>query len=84
MPAISASFFGFDVFSYDESGRVYCTCPSEKRGEDERRELAFVFDCEGRNECEKLSPVGAFDFGRIRIGQAENMRPLVAPIERAA
>jgi hypothetical protein len=32
----------YDVFSYDESGRVYCTCPSERRGEDERRELAFV------------------------------------------
>ena len=31
-----------DVFSFDESGRVYCTCPSERRGEDERRELAFV------------------------------------------
>jgi hypothetical protein len=32
----------YDVFCYDESGRVYCSCPSERRGEDERRELAFV------------------------------------------
>ena len=32
----------YDVFSFDESGRVHCSCPSERRGEDERRELAFV------------------------------------------
>ena len=34
--------YRYDVFCYDESGRVYCSCPSEKRGKDELRELAFV------------------------------------------
>lgn len=32
----------YDVFSYDESGRVFCTCPSERRDQNETRELAFV------------------------------------------
>ena len=31
-----------DVFVYDQLGQVYCHSPSERRGEDERRELAFV------------------------------------------
>lgn len=31
-----------EVFLYDEKGGVYCQCPSERRGADEVRALAFV------------------------------------------
>jgi hypothetical protein len=73
-----------DVFLYDELGRVYCQCPSERRGEDERRPLAFVgfeadrqtlkyrcpaayydFECKGRAECERCSPLHVGEYGRV-------------------
>jgi IS5 family transposase len=91
----------YDVFSYDESGRVYCTCPSERRDQDEMRELAFVgfekerntlkyrcpasafgFECAGRAECEKLSPVGVGDFGRIVRVPLDLDRRIFTPIAR--
>jgi hypothetical protein len=91
----------YDVFSYDESGRVYCTCPSERRGADEQRELAFVgfekdrqtlkyrcpaavfgFECEGRAECEKLSPVGVGGFGRVVRVPLSLDRRIFTPIAR--
>jgi len=91
----------FDVFCYDESGRVYCHCPSEKRGADELRELAFVgfekermtlkhrcpaaafgFECVGRADCEKLSPVGVGDFGRVVRVPIELNRRIFTPIAR--
>lgn len=91
----------YDVFCYDESGKVYCSCPAERRGEDERRELAFVgfeakrgtlkyrcpaaafgFECAGRVECEKLSPVGVGEFGRVvRVPLALDRR-IFTPIAR--
>jgi hypothetical protein len=91
----------YDVFCYDESGKVYCSCPSERRGEDELRELAFVgferdrgalkyrcpaaafgFDCPGRAECEKLSPVGVGNFGRVVRVPLELDRRIFTPIAR--
>jgi len=91
----------YDVFSYDESGKVYCTCPSERRGQDELREMAFVgfekdrntlkyrcpaaafdFECKGRAECEKLSPVGVGDFGRVVRVPLELDRRIFTPIAR--
>ena len=91
----------YDVFCYDESGRVYCSCPSERRGEDELRELAFVgfekdrntlkyrcpaaafgFNCPGREQCEKLSPVGVGDFGRVLRVPLELDRRIFTPIAR--
>ena len=91
----------YDVFCYDEIGKVYCSCPSEKRGEDELRELAFVgfekdrgtlkyrcpaaafgFDCLGRNNCEKLSPVGVGDFGRVIRVPLDLDRRIFTPIAR--
>jgi hypothetical protein len=91
----------YDVFSYDESGRVFCTCPSERRGEDETREPAFVgfekdrgtlkyrcpaaafgIGCPGRAECEKLSPVGVGDFGRVVRVSLEQDRRIFTPIAR--
>jgi hypothetical protein len=91
----------YDVFSYDESGRVFCTCPSSRRGEDETRELAFVgfekdrdalkyrcpaahygSQCAGRAECEKLSPVGVGEMGRIVRVPLETDRRIFTPIAR--
>ena len=91
----------YDVFCYDETGKVYCSCPSERRGEDELRELAFVgfekdrstlkfrcpasafgFECPGRAECEKLSPVGVGDFGRVIRVPLVLDRRIFTPIAR--
>lgn len=93
----------YDVFCYDESGKIYCSCPSEQRGEDELRELAFVgfeaerdtlkyrcpaaafgFECKGRAECEKLSPIGVGDFGRVVRVPLELDRRIFTPIARPA
>ena len=91
----------YDVFCYDESGKLYCSCPSEQKGENELRELAFVgfekdrntlkyrcpgaafdFDCKGRVECEKLSPIGVGDFGRVVRVPIELNRRIFVPIAR--
>ena len=91
----------YDVFCYDESGKVYCSCPSIRKGEDELRELAFVgfekdrntlkyrcpaaafgFECPGRAECEKLSPVGVGNFGRVVRVPLELDRRIFTPIAR--
>ena len=52
----------YDVFTYDESGKVYCTCPSERRGEDELREMAFVGFEKDRNTLKYRCPAAAFGF----------------------
>lgn len=91
----------YDVFCYDETGKVYCSCPSMQKGDDELRELAFVgfekdrgtlkyrcpaaafgFECQGRTNCEKLSPVGVGDFGRIVRVPLELDRRVFTPISR--
>lgn len=90
-----------DVFLYNENGAVYCQCPSEQRGEDETRELAFVgfekdrmtlkyrcpaayygFECKGRAECEKLSPIGVGEYGRVVRVPLETDRRIFTPIPR--
>jgi len=91
----------YDVFSYNESGKVFCSCPSERKGEDELRELAFVgfekdrntlkyrcpaaafgFECKGRSECEKLSPAGVGEFGRVVRVPLKTDRRIFTPIAR--
>jgi hypothetical protein len=91
----------YDVFSYDETGQVFCTCPSEKRGQDETQPLALVgfekdrntlkyrcpagafgFECKGRAECEKLSPFGVGNFGRVVRVPIELDRRIFTPIAR--
>ena len=91
----------YDVYSYDETGRVYCTCPSDRRGQDETRELAFVgfekdrgtlkyrcpaaafgFECAGRAECEKLSPIGVGAYGRVVRVPLDTNRRIFTPIAR--
>ncbi|MBI5527694.1 MAG: transposase [Deltaproteobacteria bacterium] len=90
-----------DVFLYNENGAICCQCPSERQGEDETRELAFVgfekdrmtlkyrcpaayydFECKGRAECEKLSPIGVGDFGRVVRVPLETDRRIFTPIPR--
>ena len=90
-----------DVFLYDENGTVYCQCPSEARGEDEVREMAFMgfekdrmtlkyrcpaayygSECKGRSECEKLSPVGVGEYGRVVRVPLEKDRRIFTPIPR--
>ena len=68
MPAISASFVGFEK----ERNTLKYRCPA----------ASFGFGCEGRNECEKLSPVGAFDFGRIVRIPIDTDRRIFTPIAR--
>jgi len=52
----------YDVFSYDESGKVYCTCPSERHGEDELREMAFVGFEKDSDTLKYRCPAAAFGF----------------------
>ena len=66
----------YDVFCYDESGRVYCHCPSERRGEDELRELAFVGFEKDRMTLKYRCPAAAFGFeckGRV---ECEDLSPV--------
>jgi hypothetical protein len=90
-----------DVILYDELGHVFCQCPSERRGEDERRAMAFVgfeqdrmtlkyrcpatyfgFECKGRAECDKLSPIHVGEYGRVvRVPLAYDRR-IFTPIAR--
>jgi len=91
----------YDVFCYDEAGKVYCSCPSMQKGDDELRELAFAgfekdrntlkyrcpasaygFECQGRSNCEKLSPVGVGNFGRVVRVPLERDRRVFTPIAR--
>jgi hypothetical protein len=52
----------YDVFCYDESGKVYCSCPSERKGEDELRELAFAGFEKDRMTLKYRCPAAAFGF----------------------
>jgi hypothetical protein len=51
-----------DVVLYDELGTLYCQCPSERRGEDEVRELAFVGFEKDRNTLKYRCPAAYFGF----------------------
>lgn len=45
---------------------------------------AFGFECQGRTDCEKLSPVGVGDFGRTIRVPLELDRRIFTPIARPA
>jgi hypothetical protein len=87
----------YDVFSYDELGRVYCSCPvsGEQRllafsgFEKDRAALkyrcpaaAFGFDCPGRAECERLATDGVGPFGRVIRVPLSFDRRIFTPIAR--
>jgi hypothetical protein len=90
-----------DMFLYDELGQVFCQCPSERRGEDEVRELAFVgFEkdrmtlkyrcpaayyglvCPGRTTCESMANVG--EYGRVVRIPLDLDRRIFTPIARCS
>ena len=66
----------YDVFSYDERGKVFCSCPSEKRGEDELRELAFVGFEKDRDTLKYRCPAAAFDFECPGRNNCEELSPV--------
>lgn len=66
----------YDVFCYDEMGKVYCSCPSEKRGEDELRELAFVGFEKDRDTLKYRCPAAAFDFHCPGCNNCEELSPV--------
>ena len=65
----------YDVLCYDEAGRVYCSCPSEKRGEDELRELAFVGFEKDRLALKYRCPAAAFGFTCEGRNKCEELAP---------
>ena len=68
----------YDVFTYDESGRIYCSCPSEKRGADERRELAFVGFEKERETLKYRCPAAVFGFDCEGRAECEKLVSLAA------
>jgi hypothetical protein len=58
-----------DVFLYDEKGQVYCQSPSERRGEDELRELSFCGFEKDRQALKYRCPAAAY--GSHCPGRAE-------------
>jgi len=66
----------YDVFSYDESGRVFCTCPSERRGEDEVREMAFVGFEKDRMTLKYRCPAASFGFWCAGRAECEKLSPI--------
>lgn len=86
-----------DVFTYDESGRVYCSCPEtgEQRElffsgfEKDRTTLKFRcpaaacgVDCKGRKACEKLAPIGVGPYGRVLRVPLDFDRRIFTPVAR--
>jgi len=87
----------YDAFSFDEHGKVYCTCPVTG----EQRELFFHgfergrgtlkyrcpaaacgITCKGRKECESLAPCGVSKYGRVVRIPLEYNRRIFTPIAR--
>ena len=54
-----------DVFTYDESGRIYCHCPTERRGQSEIREMVFVGFEKGRDTLKYRCPAAYYGFDCI-------------------
>jgi hypothetical protein len=54
-----------EVFTYDESGRIYCHCPTERRGPSEKREMVFVGFEKGRDTLKYRCPAAYYGFDCI-------------------
>lgn len=66
----------YDVFCYDESGKVYCSCPSMRKGDDELRELAFVGFEKDRMTLKYRCPAAAFGFECKGRTECEVLSPI--------
>ena len=66
----------YDVFCYDEMGKVYCSCPSEKRAEDELRELAFAGFEKDRGTLKYRCPDAAFGFDCSGRNNCDELSPV--------
>jgi hypothetical protein len=62
-----------DVFLYDEDGRVYCHCPSERRGEDQVSEMAFVGFEKDRMTLKYRCPAAFYGFECKGRAECENL-----------
>ena len=65
----------YDVFTYDEQGRVYCTCPSDQRGKTETRELAFAGFEKARNTLKYRCPAAAYGLNCSGRKECESLAP---------
>jgi len=66
----------YDVFSYDETGKLYCSCPSERKGKDEQRELAFVGFEKDRATLKYRCPAAVYDFECAGRAECESLSPI--------
>lgn len=66
----------YDVFFYDESGRVYCQCPSDAKGEDYVTEMAFMGFEKDRQALKFKCPAAQYDFSCLGREECENLAPL--------
>lgn len=65
-----------DVFLYDEMGHVFCQCPTEQKGKDEVRPMAFVGFEKDRLALKYQCPAAYADFKCIGRAQCEKLAPL--------
>jgi len=65
----------YDVFTYDEKGQVYCTCPSDQRGKTETRELAFAGFEKARGTLKYRCPAAAYGFNCSGREECESLAP---------
>jgi hypothetical protein len=65
-----------DVFLYDEMGNVFCQCPTEQKGKDEVRPMAFVGFEKDRRALKYQCPAAYAGFKCIGRAQCEKLAPL--------
>jgi hypothetical protein len=65
-----------DVFLYDEMGNVFCQCPTEQKGKDEVRPMAFIGFEKDRSALKYQCPAAYAGFKCIGRTQCERLAPL--------
>lgn len=66
----------YDVFCYDETGRVYCQCPSDAKGEDNVTEMAFLGFEKDRQALKFKCPAAHYGFMCTGRQECEELAPL--------
>ena len=64
------------MFCYDESGRVYCQCPSDAKGEDYVTEMAYIGFERDRQTLKFKCPAAHYDFDCPGREECEALAPL--------